>query len=276
MTAGYGPAHAASTHRLNMIPTVRLDEVRRQQFADAVEAAVLVRSRQQFFVWSQSAVQALLPHQILICGVRCAHQPRLALQHFSACRYFRQSHLDQLADPLAGLVPHLAAAFSSWHEGVVTVGPPGLEGNPAQRALHTLVVDNELQNLVVRLVTGSRGQIDALYAFARVTVALDDTLRHAVQVLTPHLHEAFVRVLQHENERRGAPEARTTSVVTLRQQEILGLIKAGKTNAEIATVLACSPWTVKNHIQSILRRLECSTRAHALARAMSLGILRPD
>lgn len=259
-----------------MIPTVRLDEVRRQQFADAVEAAMLVRSRQQFFVWSQSAVQALLPHQILICGVRYAHQPGLALQHFSASRYFRQPHFDTLADPLVGLLPHLAAVFGSWHEGIVTVGAPATDSSPAQRALHALVADNELQNMVVRLITGSRGQIDAMYAFARVTVALDDTLRHAVQVLAPHLHEAFVRVLQNENERHTAPEARAASVVTLRQQEILGLIKAGKTNAEIAAALACSPWTVKNHIQSILRRLECSTRAHALARAMSLGILRPD
>jgi len=33
---------------------------------------------------------------------------------------------------------------------------------------------------------------------------------------------------------------------------------------------------VKNHIQNILRRLSTSSRAHAISRAMSLGILRPD
>jgi DNA-binding CsgD family transcriptional regulator len=64
--------------------------------------------------------------------------------------------------------------------------------------------------------------------------------------------------------------------VTPRQEEILNLIKSGKTNSEIAELLDCSPWTIKNHIQAILRKLDSNTRTHAIARAMSLGILNPD
>ena len=65
-------------------------------------------------------------------------------------------------------------------------------------------------------------------------------------------------------------------VVTPRQLQILNLIKAGKTNQEIAELLSCSPWTIKNHIQAILRKLGSNTRTHAITRAMSLGILSPD
>ena len=252
---------------------MRLDESRRYHFAEAVEASMAVHSRQQFFVWTQSSVQGLVPHQILICGVRDSGGPALALQHFSASRYFRQPQFDVVSDPVHGLVPRLGAALQSSDEVVVS---PSNDTRAAHKALHDLVADNELQNLAARLVMGAHGEIAALYAFSRVSLELDAGLRHAVQILIPHLHHTFVRVLHNERDQQQTLQVRDTRVVTRRQQEILLLIKDGKTNSEIANVLACSQWTVKNHIQNILRRLDSSSRAHAISRAMSLGILRPD
>ena len=252
---------------------MRLDESRRHHFAEAVEESVAVHSRQQFFVWTQSSVQGLVPHQILICGVRASGGPALALQHFSASRYFRQPQFDAVSDPVHGLVPCLGAARQGSDEVVVS---PSSDNRAAHKALHDLVAGNELQNLAARLVMGAHGEIAALYAFSRVGLELDAGLRHAVEILIPHLHHTFVRVLHNERDQQQSPQTRDTQVVTRRQQEILLLIKDGKTNSEIADVLACSQWTVKNHIQNILRRLGTSSRAHAISRAMSLGILRPD
>lgn len=252
---------------------VRLDEDRRHHFAEAVEASVEVRSRQQFFVWTQSAVQGLVPHEILICGVRENGGPVLTLHHFSASRYFRQTHFDTLADPVNGLVPRLSATLGC-ADGVLLLPRPASMADP--QALNRLVDDNELRNMAARLVTGADGGVWALYAFSRLGQELDAGLCHAVELLVPHLHHAFVRVLQNERDQQQASLPREGRLVTPRQQEILLLIKDGKTNSEIAQVLDCSQWTVKNHIQNILRRLGTSSRAHAISRAMSLGILRPD
>ena len=254
---------------------MRLDDSRRHHFAEAVEASVAVHSRQQFFVWTQSSVQGLVPHQILICGVRTRSGPALALQHFSASRYFRQPQFDAVSNPVNGLVPRLGAALQGSDEVVVC---PSNDTRSTHKALHDLVADNELQNLAARLVMGAHGEVAALYAFSRVALELDAGLRHAVEILIPHLHHTFVRVLHNERDRQLAPPSQTrdTQVMTRRQQEILLLIKDGKTNSEIADVLACSQWTVKNHVQNILRRLNSSSRAHAISRAMTLGILRPD
>lgn len=254
---------------------MRLNESRRQHFAEAVEASVAVHSRQQFFVWTQSSMQGLVPHQILICGVRTRAGPALALQHFSASRYFRQPQFDAVSDPVRGLVPLMGAALRS--SDVVVVSPSDSK-HATHQALHDLVADNELQNLAARLVMGAHGEVTALYAFSRVALELDADLRHAVEILVPHVHHTFVRVLRNERDQQQAThvQAKDTPVVTPRQQEILLLIKDGKTNSEIAQVLDCSQWTVKNHIQNILRRLDSSSRAHAISRAMSLGILRPD
>ncbi|KPF49490.1 hypothetical protein D621_14780 [beta proteobacterium AAP51] len=251
----------------------RLNETMRHHFTEAVEASISVTSRQQFFVWTQSAVQGLVPHEILICGVREFGSAGLRLHHFSASRYFKQPQFDAVADPQHGLLPRLMA-MPGWADGVLLC--PSAEEPRAPCRLEVLVSGNELRNLAVRMVPATDGSVAAVYGFSRLGQPLDATLRHAVEVLVPHLHHAFVRVLQNEREQQQASAPRDERVVTRRQQEILLLIKDGKTNSEIATLLSCSQWTVKNHIQNILRRLGTSSRAHAISRAMSLGILRPD
>ena len=253
--------------------SMRLDETRRYQFTEAVEASISVTSRQQFFVWTQSAVQGLVPHEILICGVREYGSPGVTLHHFSASRYFRQPQFEAVSDPTHGLVPTLTG-MAGWADGVVLCPKAGDAATGCKLAL--LVSNNELRNLAARLVPATDGSVAAVYGFSRLGLALDANLCHAVEMLVPHLHHAFMRVLQNEREQQQASAPREERVVTRRQQEILLLIKDGKTNSEIATLLACSQWTVKNHIQNILRRLGTSSRAHAISRAMSLGILRPD
>ncbi len=60
---------------------------------------------------------------------------------------------------------------------------------------------------------------------------------------------------------------------TPRENEILALMAAGKTNAQIARTLYLSPNTVKTHISFIIRKLEATSRTDAVARAISRGLL---
>lgn len=262
-----------------MSPALRLNDADRSRYADAVEASFLVASRQQFFVWSQSSVQALIPHEILICGVEDGSRQVMALHRFSASRYFRQEHFDAVADPITGLMPRLLAAAEGSRSSVVfspCAAPIAQASRPADADLLLLVAANELKNLAAQLVMGTRGRYDAFYGFSRLSSELDARLGYLIELVVPHLHNAFLRVLATEREVAGTTSHRAGRLVTPRQQEILNLIKCGKTNSEIAELLGCSPWTIKNHIQAILRKLDSNTRTHAIARAMSLGILHPD
>jgi DNA-binding CsgD family transcriptional regulator len=54
-----------------------------------------------------------------------------------------------------------------------------------------------------------------------------------------------------------------------RQRQILELVAAGKTNAEIAGLLWISPGTVRKHLENAYERLGVHTRTGAVA-AMSL------
>ena len=56
--------------------------------------------------------------------------------------------------------------------------------------------------------------------------------------------------------------------LTAREQEVLSLIAAGKENAEIADLLVISQHTVKNHVSSILAKLEVENRIQAAVYAV--------
>ena len=259
-------------------PTVQtsppFEDIDRLRFAEAVESAFRVSNRQQFFIWTQASVQALIPHEILICGVEDGSREGLALHKFSSSRYFGQDQFDQVADAVMFLVPKLVSLSEGTNGSVVFC--PAEQGAPTDGDLHALVQSSELKNLAAQLVVGVRGTVEAFYGFSRLSCKLDSRLRFAMQLLTPHLHLTLLRVLANERLALAVSAQRGSRMVTPRQEEILNLMKTGKTNAEIAELLTCSPWTVKNHIQAILRKLDTTSRAHAVSRAISLGILRAE
>lgn len=69
------------------------------------------------------------------------------------------------------------------------------------------------------------------------------------------------------------PRAESKSVLSARQQEILGLIADGATNTEIAARLFLSQHTVKQHTSALYRKLNVRNRTHAVQVARRHGIL---
>lgn len=61
--------------------------------------------------------------------------------------------------------------------------------------------------------------------------------------------------------------------LTEREIEVIKWMRQGKTNWEISQILHISENTVKFHVKNIIRKLEVSTRTHAVALAMERGLL---
>jgi len=85
--------------------------------------------------------------------------------------------------------------------------------------------------------------------------------------LTERTRAAFERA-------SAAPPALALKVaLTERETEILALMAAGLSNAEIATALGLSEGTIKNHISSILAKLGVRDRVRAVLRGLELGYI---
>jgi DNA-binding CsgD family transcriptional regulator len=90
------------------------------------------------------------------------------------------------------------------------------------------------------------------------------------QLLTCYLHEAIARLVL---SKEVIPVERID--LTAREKECLLWAGDGKTSWEIAKILGVSERTITFHVQNASHKLGVSSRQHAIARALSLGLISP-
>jgi DNA-binding NarL/FixJ family response regulator len=67
----------------------------------------------------------------------------------------------------------------------------------------------------------------------------------------------------------------TLEALTAREREVLALIGAGRTNAEIAAALVLGEGTVKTHVNHLFAKLTLRDRAAAIVLAFDTGLVTP-
>jgi DNA-binding NarL/FixJ family response regulator len=164
---------------------------------------------------------------------------------------------------------------------LMDVRMPNLDGIEATRVI-TSTLEPAPRVIVLTTFDLDEYVYDALSAGASGFLLKDvtaETLFEAVRVvargdalLTPNvtrrLIDEFVRV---------RPRVRTdrVSALTAREVDVLRLIAAGRSNAEIGAELFVSSETVKTHVSRILTKLEARDRTQAVIAAYESGIVQP-
>lgn len=69
---------------------------------------------------------------------------------------------------------------------------------------------------------------------------------------------------------------RSTPSLSVREQEIMGLLAEGLTGDEVAARLVLSTETVKTHVRNAITKLEAKNRVHAIAIALRSGQISLD
>jgi DNA-binding NarL/FixJ family response regulator len=105
--------------------------------------------------------------------------------------------------------------------------------------------------------------VDAIRVVARGEALLAPTV-------TRRLLDRFARSLPEA----GPPPAALSSL-TEREVEVLRLMAAGLSNAELAERLVLSEATVKSHVSNVLRKLGVRDRVQAVILAYDAGLVRP-
>jgi DNA-binding NarL/FixJ family response regulator len=95
-------------------------------------------------------------------------------------------------------------------------------------------------------------------------------------VLSSNIVSKLLEVIRAGKTRDFTPEDAVTgarAILTEREFRILELLGKGKDNAAIAEELQVSPYTVKNHVASILAKLHLENRVQAAVEAAHLGLV---
>lgn len=139
--------------------------------------------------------------------------------------------------------------------------------NPATGILvMTMFEDNQLVFSAMR--AGARGYL--------LKGARQDELLRAIRavgngeaIFSPGI---AVRLLEFFISMQPAPPPDVFPELSEREREVLQLLARGQKNAEIAARLVLSPKTVRNHVSTILHKLQVTDRVQALVRAREAGL----
>lgn len=252
-----------------------------EALAQVVAAGVEVGRRHQFFVWSQGRMQLLLPHKLLVCGSYDRGRKALNFEVFNSIA-LPEALMAALLDGQSPLMRMLAGL---WLSGPGRIGRAlslalPLSGEPALLELNPQWADAGITELLVHGVSRPQrpDELESLFLLASPGLPEGAAQRRlALDQLLPHLHRSWLRVqtVEHELGARPAiaPPTGTSVLITERERQILSGVRQGLSNQQIGERLNISPYTVKNHVQKILRKLGATNRAQALASAMHQNLL---
>lgn len=239
-----------------------------ERLARVVQASLNVGRPLQCLLWLQGELQQFVPHQVLVVArgnfltgelrYDVVAQPDVETRHFvprEAAPFLRRLYKLWVAH---GRRPLTLDSF-----GAADAGSPAddIMLSPAMPSVGSVIVHGSKDD---------RRRRDCLCVAMHSERGLPSGPMAALEVLFPHIDNVLRRVAAPHRRRRRAPalavDALRESSLSPRELEILEWVGKGKTNQEIALILDISPYTVKNHLQHIFRKLDVLNRAQAVGK----------
>lgn len=238
-----------------------------------IEAVVQVRDPHQLFLWTQGPLQSLVPHAVMVA---MRFDAGGALQRLECLhgQVLDAAVIARLGEPKDGLA---VRAARHWRE--TGLGLPAMIG-PAPVLRHGALAGFQVElgahghgNLLLH-GTGALACGASVFALFGLPGGPRPRQAYFLELLLPFLHLALQRLGEADaSDVTARPPASMARALSLREREILALVREGQSNGEVGCILGISAMTVKSHLQRIYKTLGVSNRTHALSRCLALGLL---
>jgi transcriptional regulator EpsA len=246
-----------------------MSEAESARFLNVVCQSLLINRHYQLFAWLTGELQEFLPHDILICVWGDFARWDLKLDVVSAIPGVRTAELGSCS--IDNIVRD---AYLQWREAgrkPLVLRPDEAQANCAC-AIHAAI--RTMRSALVHGIRDERAGCDSLY----ITLSRDpfpkDTGRERfdarLESLVAHIDLACRRVAALPLCKPLLDRAAAPLDLSSREREILERMCRGNTNVDIAAALEISPFTVKNHVQRIFRKIGVRNRTQAAARYRDL------
>ena len=163
---------------------------------------------------------------------------------------------------------------------LMDIGLPDLSGIDATREIKTLSPGTAVVALTIHedeeyffkmLEAGASGYVPKRAAPEELLTAIRAAASGEV-----YLYPSLAKLLVHDylSQEPSVKEERTLDGLTEREEEVLGHLADGASNAEIADTLGISPKTVARHRENIMRKLNLHSRTELVKYAIRKGIIQ--
>ena len=166
---------------------------------------------------------------------------------------------------------------------VLDIGLPGIGGIEACRQIKqrhpeipVLVLTSHSQKPLIERLIAAGAQGYCLKGIAAETLVLAIRSVAAGASWWDKAATTEIRSAVANNESKFVPKSELENPLTKREQEILALVAAGKSNQEIAQILYIASGTVRVHVHAILQKLEVRDRTQAAVVAIQKGLVAEE
>lgn len=238
-------------------------------YSDFAEAAVKVHTEQAFQDLVNQKVQPLIPHRFMLAVIG-----QLSFDHLTVHRHVAVNYpswaLAHVVQPINIKERPLLQRWLHTREPVIAC-PAADGGQMSEReTMESKAIG--LGRLAIHGLPDLTSRMGSYFSFAQVPQAIDKAdLALRLTMMTPLLHIALLKATKGN---QAAPSK--ISNLTEIEQELLVWLAAGRSNQEMATLRQRSPATIRNQLAKLYGKLRVSTRAEAVALALSEALIVPE
>lgn len=236
------------------------------QFMTVIDACHKIQTEQEFSSMIKGPMRELVPHQYAACGI--GERGKLTIDYIINIDFPRQ-YLKAITSQRASKYMLKSPVARGWADTPQTRFVNELNKLSPDYEDWTCAVEKYgINNMLVSGLHDLSGSKTSYFCFACCDDSNPDWSKYLIDLLTPHLHKAITQVCS--NQTKGRDD---NNELSQREIEVLKLVSAGMTNVEVGKKLFISENTVKNHVQSIFKKLRVANRVQAVSRAFSLKLI---
>ena len=256
------------THFLNLkTPNALYTEHNR--FIKVIQGSLHIHTHSDLFHWLQGDLQTYLPHQILLFSWRGAGRNALEVDIISALLEMRTSNVVN-----ANMMPLRRNLLARWekegHELFEIQNEDGFDLDLGKLDTPDSVTAHfkRMRSALIHGIKDERERDQILYVVFNQALCLPRSAQLYFKLLLPYIDTALRQLppFRPQANIKAVQKSYVEFGLSLREKEVMDWVRVGKTNEVIGVILNISPFTVKNHLKRIFRKLDVSNRAQAVSK----------